>query len=86
MRGTVRKSPKNYPFLLGLPGASERLELVEADLLSNGAYDRAIEGCDYVMHTASPYQINVKNRTGKLPEISRSETGDFYLFYCSYYR
>ena len=36
VRGTVRKSPKNYPFLLGLPGASERLELVEADLLSNG--------------------------------------------------
>ncbi len=76
VRGTVRKSPKNYPFLLGLPGASERLELVEADLLSNGAYDRAIEGCDYVMHTASPYQINVKNSQTDLvdPAVNGTET------------
>ena len=76
VRGTVRKSPKNYPFLLGLPGASERLELVEADLLSNGAYDRAIEGCDYVMHTASPYQINVKNPQTDLvdPAVNGTET------------
>ena len=61
VRGTVRKSPDNYPFLLDLPGAKERLELVKADLLAAGAYDRVIEGCEYVMHTASPYKINVKN-------------------------
>ncbi|MEI7748010.1 MAG: NAD-dependent epimerase/dehydratase family protein [Chlorobiaceae bacterium] len=61
VRGTVRKSPEHYPFLLGLPGAKERLELVIADLLVAGAYDRVIEGCEYVMHTASPYKINVKN-------------------------
>ncbi len=61
VRGTVRNNPKSYPFLLSLPGATERLELIEADLLSSGAYDRAVEGCEYVMHTASPYQLNVKN-------------------------
>ena len=61
VRGTVRKSPDNYPFLLELPGAKERLELFKADLLDAGAYDRVIEGCEYVMHTASPYKINVKN-------------------------
>ena len=61
VRGTVRKSPKSYPFLLELPGAAERLELVEADLLADGSYDRAVAGCAYVMHTASPYEINVKN-------------------------
>lgn len=61
VRGTVRKSPKNYPFLTGLPGAAERLELFEADLLSEGSYDLAVAGCNYVMHTASPYVINVKN-------------------------
>ncbi|MFZ4525207.1 MAG: SDR family oxidoreductase [Chlorobium sp.] len=61
VRGTVRKSSENYPFLLSLPGARERLELVKADLLTAGAYDRVVEGCDYVMHTASPYIINVKN-------------------------
>ncbi|NHQ60270.1 SDR family oxidoreductase [Chlorobium sp. BLA1] len=61
VRGTVRKSAENYPFLLNLPGAEERLELVKADLLQANAYDRAVDGCDYVIHTASPYEINVKN-------------------------
>ncbi|MEI6757943.1 MAG: SDR family oxidoreductase [Chlorobium sp.] len=61
VRGTVRKSANNYPFLLSLPGASERLELLEAELLSEGSYDRAVAGCDYVIHTASPYEINVKD-------------------------
>ncbi|MEI8185991.1 MAG: SDR family oxidoreductase [Chlorobiaceae bacterium] len=76
VRGTVRKSPKNYPFLLGLPGASDRLELVEADLLSDGAYDSAVKGCDYVMHTASPYEINVKNPQTDLvdPAVNGTET------------
>ncbi len=61
VRGTVRKSPQNYPFLLALPGAAERLELVEANLLTTGSYDKIVEGCDFVLHTASPYTMNVKN-------------------------
>jgi dihydroflavonol-4-reductase len=76
VRGTVRKSPENYPFLLALPGAAERLELVPADLLTAGAYDRIVEGCDYVMHTASPYKINVKNPQIDLvdPALNGTET------------
>ena len=61
VRGTVRKSPGNHAFLRNLPGAPERLELVEADLVSPETFLPAIEGCEYVMHTASPYVINVKN-------------------------
>ena len=30
---------------------------VEADLLTPGSFDAGIDGCDYVMHTASPFQI-----------------------------
>ena len=76
VRGTVRKNQKNYPFLLGLPGAAERLELVEADLLSEGAYDKAVAGCEVVMHTASPYEINVKNPQTDLvdPAVNGTET------------
>jgi dihydroflavonol-4-reductase len=76
VRGTVRKSSQNYPFLLALPGAVERLELVQADLLTAGAYDRVVEGCDYVMHTASPYKINVKNPQTDLvdPALNGTET------------
>ncbi len=76
VRGTVRKNPESYPFLLALPGAAERLELVQADLLAAGSYDLAVEGCDYVMHTASPYEINVKNPQTDLvdPAVNGTET------------
>jgi dihydroflavonol-4-reductase len=76
VRGTVRKSPQNYPFLLRLSGAEERLELIEADLLTVGAYDRIIKDCEYVIHTASPYEINVKNPQTDLvdPAVNGTET------------
>ena len=39
-----------------------RIEFVEADLLDSESLDRAIEGCDYVIHVASPFVIGkVKN-------------------------
>jgi nucleoside-diphosphate-sugar epimerase len=41
--------------LLKLSGASDRLKLVEADLLKPGAFDSAVQGCDGVFHTASPF-------------------------------
>jgi dihydroflavonol-4-reductase len=76
VKGTVRKNPENYPFLLQLPGAAERLELVKADLLCVGTYDHAVSECDYVMHTASPYEINVKNPQTDLvdPAVNGTET------------
>jgi len=37
------------------------LQLFEADLLTPGSFDPHFKGCDYVMHTASPYQIVVDN-------------------------
>jgi nucleoside-diphosphate-sugar epimerase len=36
----------------GLPGS---LELFEADLLNEGAFDDAMAGCRYVLHVASPF-------------------------------
>ena len=76
VRGTVRKSQQNYPFLLALPGAAERLELVEANLLSEGSYDKIVEGCDFVLHTASPYTMNVKNPQTDLvdPAVNGTES------------
>ncbi|MEO8074856.1 MAG: NAD-dependent epimerase/dehydratase family protein [Acidobacteriota bacterium] len=61
VRGTVRNAVQagKYGFLTSLPGAGERLELVGADLLTAGAYDAAVAGCDIVIHTASPYLVNV---------------------------
>jgi len=54
VKGTVR-NPEKSKHLLELPGASERLQLVEADLLKPGAFDSAVQGCDCVFHTASPF-------------------------------
>jgi dihydroflavonol-4-reductase len=37
------------------------LKLFEASLDKEGSFDEAIEGCQYVMHTASPYIIDVQD-------------------------
>ena len=62
VRGTVRSLSRNRDLspLRMLPGAAA-LELVEADLLTEGSFDRAAEGCSYVLHTASPYTLTVKD-------------------------
>lgn len=63
VRGTVRslKKPGDIDLLRQLPGARERLDLVESDLTQPGSFDAAAVGCDVVMHTASPYVIDVAN-------------------------
>lgn len=62
VRGTVRglTEGNKYEYLTSLPGAAERLELVQAELLTEGSYDEAVAGSEYVMHTASPYFLDVK--------------------------
>ena len=61
VRATVRGLTKGnkYEYLTSFPGAAERLELVQAELLTEGSYDEAIAGCEYVIHTASPYVLDV---------------------------
>jgi nucleoside-diphosphate-sugar epimerase len=38
------------------------LQLVEADLLQDGAFDSAVKGCKFVFHTASPFFIDVQDQ------------------------
>ena len=63
VRGTVRglTEGNNYEYLTSLSGAAGRLELVQAELLTEGSYDEAIAGCEYIIHTASPYVLDVKD-------------------------
>ena len=60
VRGTVRDT-KNEKKLAPLRKAFgedfARIELVEADLLKPESLDQAIAGCQYVVHTASPFPI-----------------------------
>ena len=41
--------------------APGKLLYFEADLLREGSYDKAMQGCELVFHTASPFALNVKN-------------------------
>ncbi|WKY16150.1 hypothetical protein Q1695_001104 [Nippostrongylus brasiliensis] len=59
VRGTVRSktNEKKVGPLRRLAGESNRLELVEADLTVADDWPRAIEGCTYILHVASPWPI-----------------------------
>ncbi|KAM3228304.1 hypothetical protein ACQJBY_059771 [Aegilops geniculata] len=55
VRGTSRRAddPKNA-HLWALDGAAERLTMVQVDLLDRASLRAAFDGCDGVIHTASP--------------------------------
>ena len=59
--GTTRDPARAWRegHVTGLPGASDRLELVAADLMRPGAFDDVVAGSEYVIHTASPYLTDV---------------------------
>ncbi|OMO51112.1 NAD-dependent epimerase/dehydratase [Corchorus olitorius] len=52
---------KKTEHLLALDGANERLHLFKAELLDEGSFDSAVEGCMGVFHTASPCYLDVKD-------------------------
>ncbi|KAF3439986.1 hypothetical protein FNV43_RR18264 [Rhamnella rubrinervis] len=60
---TVRSDPehkKDLSFLTSLPGASERLQIFQADLNNPESFEAAIEGCTGVFHVATPVDFEVK--------------------------
>ncbi len=64
VRGTVRNKSKKekYAFLEAIAEAGPgTLEIWEGDLLKEGDFDEAAKGCELVMHTASPFILQVKD-------------------------
>ncbi len=57
VRGTVRSDQhkKGVREALSRQVSLDRLELVRADLLKDDGWKEAAEGCDYVIHVASPF-------------------------------
>jgi dihydroflavonol-4-reductase len=76
VRGTVRNlaKKKDYAHLSALAGAAERLELVEADLLTPRAFDAVVKDATYVLHMASPYVLDVKDPQKDLVEPALTGT------------
>ncbi|KAH6761756.1 Rossmann-fold superfamily protein [Perilla frutescens var. hirtella] len=56
-----RGDPSKVEHLKALEGAKERLHLFEANLVEEGSFDRVIDGCDGVFHTASPVMLDNAN-------------------------
>ena len=47
----------------------DKLTIFEADLLSEGSFDEVVQGCELVIHTASPFKIQgIKNAEKELIE------------------
>ena len=66
VRGSVRNMKKADEVLMTLAAASvdaQNLTFVQLDLTSDKGWNKATEGCDYMMHIASPFTIaNPENR------------------------
>jgi len=61
VRGTVRSLESEHT--KSLTECFPNIMLYEADLVKSGqeAFEKAMEGCDFVMHTASPFQNTVED-------------------------
>ena len=60
VRGSVRNLLREQEVRKGTANAidaKDNLEFCELDLLSDNGWDKAMEGCDYVLHVASPFVI-----------------------------
>ncbi|XP_054783011.1 vestitone reductase-like isoform X2 [Prosopis cineraria] len=60
---TIRSHPehkKDVSFLTNLPGASQRLQILKADLSDPESFKEAIEGCVGVFHVATPVDFEEK--------------------------
>ena len=77
VHGTVRTNkPERVQHLtsLDLPGT---LQIFEADLLKEGSFDAALEGCKYAIHVASPYSVSVKDPQKELVDPAVKGTLSF---------
>ncbi|KAL2332343.1 hypothetical protein Fmac_019924 [Flemingia macrophylla] len=68
--GTVRDlgNEKKYEYLWSLEGATDRLQLVQADLMEENSFDDAIMGCKGVFHLASPVLSTISDPKSEILE------------------
>ena len=51
-----------------------KLKLFEADLLSEGSFEKAMEGCEVVIHMASPFKLDIKDPQKELVDPALNGT------------
>lgn len=78
VRGTVRSlasEDKVVPLKNLVPDAKHPLELVEANLTSDDGWDKAVEGCYAVMHTASPFPNVIEKKVTQEDLVQPAKEG-----------
>lgn len=81
VRGTVRslKNEKKVAPLRNLaPNSKFEIELVEADLMNEESWLKAVKGCTYVFHTASPVPLYVPKNEDEI--VRPAVNGTLYVF------
>ena len=69
VRGSVRSLVKTDEILNGIKKEIDpkgNLEFCELDLMKDAGWDMAMEGCDYVLHIASPFVVKVPKDENEL--------------------
>jgi dihydroflavonol-4-reductase len=69
VRGSVRNVSKTDEVVNGLKKEVDpkgNLEFCELDLMDDAGWDQAMEGCDFVLHVASPFVVKVPRDENEL--------------------
>ncbi len=69
VRGSVRSLTKTDEVIIGIKKEIDpkgNLEFCELDLMKDAGWDTAMEGCDYVLHIASPFVVKVPKDENEL--------------------
>jgi len=69
VRGSVRSFSKNDEVIKGISKEIDpkgNLEFCELDLMKDTGWDKAMAGCDYVLHVASPFVVKVPKDENQL--------------------
>jgi dihydroflavonol-4-reductase len=69
VRGSVRNLAKTDEVINGIKKEIDpkgNLEFCELDLMKDAGWDMAMEGCDYVLHIASPFVVKVPKYENEL--------------------
>ncbi len=67
--GTVRSPSRKAEVTKAMTDAGlsvDKLSLVEADLTKDAGWDEAVQGCEYVLHVASPFIVGVPKHEDEL--------------------
>jgi len=69
VRGSVRSMSKTDEVVKGISKEIDpqgNLEFCELNLMKDAGWDKAMEGCDYVLHVASPFVVKVPKDENEL--------------------